>query len=74
MVQRGKNLRLPLEPRDSLVILRERRGKNLDRDIAIEPGIPRAKHLAHPSRTDGRDDFVGANPAAGLYRQGRGLP
>ena len=39
-----------------------------------ELGIAGAKHLAYPARADGRDDFVGANPAAGLYRQGWGSP
>ena len=51
-------------------ILRESRGENLDRDIAAELRILRAKYLAHSAGADGRDDFVGSEPRAG--RQGHG--
>jgi hypothetical protein len=34
-------------------------GKNLNSDDAVERGVSGAVHLAHPARTNGREDFVG---------------
>ena len=64
MIQRRKNLRFAFEPSDAFVILREGRGKNLDRDIAIELRVARAKHLPHPARAKGPGDFIRPEPRA----------
>src|SRR5688572_17101595 len=43
-------------------------GKNLDRNIAIEPGITGPVDLAHPSGTQRRLDLIGPEPRAGVQR------
>ena len=65
MVQRGEQLRLALETREAVRIGREEVGQDLQRDVAIEPRIARAIHLAHAARADERDDFVGAEARTG---------
>ena len=60
MVQRRERLRLAFETRQALGIGREESGSTLMRDLAVEPGIARTIHLAHPARAEGRDDVVGA--------------
>ena len=40
-------------------------GYDLQRDVTIQPGVARAKHLAHAAFTDGRTDFVDAETSAG---------
>jgi hypothetical protein len=39
-------------------------GKNLDGDDSAEARIAGAINLAHPTRTNGREDFVGAQVLA----------
>ena len=51
--------------------LGELRVGNFDRDIAIQPGIMRAIHLAHAALADGRKDFVGAEFVADRKRHTR---
>jgi hypothetical protein len=46
MVQRRQQLRLALEPRQAIGIGRKRLGEDLEGDLAIEPAVPRAIHLA----------------------------
>ena len=58
MIERGQNLGFALEPREPLGIVREQIGQHLQRDVAAELRIPRAKHLAHPACADRADDFV----------------
>ena len=70
MVQRGENLRLALESRETLRIIRERRGQDLDRNVAIELRVARAEHLAHPARADGARDFVRADSRSHGQRHG----
>jgi hypothetical protein len=60
MVQCCEDLRLATEPSDAFGVLRERRWQHLDGDITIELRIARAEHLAHPTRADRADDFVGS--------------
>ena len=62
MVQRGNGLCLPLEA------LAELRGGNLDRNIALQAGIMRLVHLSHAAFTDRRNNFIGAQCAAGRDR------
>ena len=65
MIERGKQLGFTLKPRQPFRIVRERIGQDLDRDVALQPRITRAIHLAHPARADGGQDLVGANSNAG---------
>jgi hypothetical protein len=57
-----------LVARDALGILRERRGQHLECDLAMEPRVARAIHLAHAARAERRDDFVGPELVAGGQR------
>ena len=68
MVQRGQRLRLALETRKAIRIVRERLGQDLDRDVAIELGITRPIDFAHAAHADLRGDFVGAD--AGAWAEG----
>ena len=54
----GQQLRFALEARETLGVLRERRGQHLDRDVATELRVPRAVHLAHAAGAERRDDLV----------------
>jgi hypothetical protein len=49
--------RLALEARQRLGVVRHLRGENLDRDVALQLGIPRSVDLAHPARAERRDDL-----------------
>ena len=57
MVQRGRRLGLAMKTRD-LRCVRIRRQQDLDRDLAIELGVLREKHLAHPAGANLLDDPV----------------
>ena len=70
MVQRREELGFALESRDAFVILRERRGQHLDRDVAIELRISRTEHLAHPARADGGGDLVRSESGSGGHGHG----
>jgi hypothetical protein len=57
-----------LEPRQAIGIPRQRIGEDLDRDVAIQPRVPRTVHLAHPACTKHTDDFVLSKPEPGGER------
>ena len=40
----------------------------LDGDIALQLGVARPVHLAHPALADGRKDFIGAESVADSER------
>jgi len=65
MREGGDRFCLALEPRQRVRIGGDRRWKNLDRHVAIELPIPGAVDLAHPTRAERREDFVGAETRAG---------
>ena len=65
MIQRGEDLRLPLESRRIVRVLRELRGQDLHRHIAIEPRIVRAVHLSHSAGAQQPDDLIYANACSG---------
>ena len=65
MVQRSEQLRLAMEPRDPLGIVREALGDDLQRDVTSESCIARAIHFAHAARTPLGEDFVGSEPRTG---------
>jgi hypothetical protein len=66
MIQRRKRMRLAREPREALRIVRQLLGKNLEGNLAVQLRVAGAIHLAHASRTDEGNDFVGAEPGARL--------
>jgi hypothetical protein len=66
MVQRGDGMGFPLES------FTELRGGNLDRHVALQPGIMRFVDLSHAARADGCYDFVGAEFVA-CYDGERGI-
>ena len=47
VIERGERARLALESRAPFTVLRERLGQDFDRDVALQPGIASAIHLAH---------------------------
>ena len=64
MIQRGQQLRLAREARQPLGVRRKRGRQPLQRDVPLQPGIPRAKHLAHAACAKGAKDFVCADASA----------
>ncbi len=68
-IQRGQGLGLALKPRDPLRVGGERRGQDLDGDVAIEPRVPRPIHFAHAAGSEGRDDLVRAEAGTGSEGQ-----
>ena len=68
VIERCQHLRFALEARHTLGIGGQRFGQNLDGDIAMEPGIPGAIHLAHAARTKGGHDLVVRESSAGGQR------
>src|SRR5262249_17395927 len=82
MIELRDGLRLALEAHFELRVLRELGGKDLDGHAATEPRVAPFPHLAHSSRADARDDFIGTETrsrrndchvwsAAGDYRSGQ---
>ena len=69
MIERGQHLRLAPEACEAIAIERERVGDDLQRDVAIQLGIARAIHLAHPAGAESGDDLVGTETGAGNERQ-----
>ena len=53
--------------------MRERLGQDLDRDVAIQLRVARAKDLAHAAFADRRSDLVDAEAGAGSEGQSAGL-
>ena len=70
MVERSQHFGFALKTREPVAIGGERGRQDLDRDLALEPGVGRPKHLPHPSFADLRSDFVDAETAARRERQG----
>jgi len=70
MIERRQHLRLAPEPGEPVGVIREGVGKNFQRDVAIEPGVPRAENFAHPAFADGADDFVGTETSSSGERHG----
>ena len=65
MIQRSQHLRFALEARQAIDVTRKGVGQHLNRDIAIQPRIARAIHLAHAAGADEADHFVRAETIAG---------
>jgi hypothetical protein len=60
VIQRGKNLGFAAETRESLRVVGERVGQDLQGDVATELCVAGAIDLAHAARPERRDDFVRA--------------
>ena len=65
MVELPRRPRLALETAQAVLVLRERFGEHLHRDVPLEPRVPGAVHLAHPARAEQRLDLVWAQACAG---------
>ncbi len=72
MIERREHLGFAFEPRQPIRIVHDRVGKDLDRDLTVEPGITRAVDLAHATRAERADDFVGAEARAAGEWHGSG--
>ena len=70
MIERRERLRFARKAQESVCVLREKLRQHLDRDVAIELGVPGAIDLAHPPGAQGGDDLVGAQAAARLQTHG----
>ena len=68
MVQRGEDLRLAPEPRQTIRILRDAVGQRFQRDLAGEPGVLRPVHLTHAACAEQADDLIGTQLRAGSER------
>ena len=69
MVQGGERLRLAHESLQALGISGKLWAQKLQRDIAIEPRVVSAIHLAHATRADRGDDAIRTEGSAGLENQ-----
>ena len=66
VVERGQHLGFARESRHAAGILGEGFGNHFDGHVAAQLGIGGAIHLAHPARSDGREDLISAEICAGL--------
>ncbi len=72
MVKRGEHPRLAFEPRHAVGIGDEQFRQHLDRYEAAELQVARTIHLAHAAGSNGVQDFVSAEAAAGCEHHCRG--
>ena len=72
MIQGADGFRLPLESGAALCVVRDALRKHLDRDRAVEAGVPGPVDLSHAACSDGGLDFIRAEAGAG--REGHDLP
>jgi hypothetical protein len=69
----GQDLRFTLEARETLDVTRERRGEDLDGDVASQRGVGRPVDLAHAAFPELRGDLVRAEALAGGQGHGAEL-
>jgi hypothetical protein len=70
MIQAGNNFGFTLKALAPRRVVGEMVGKNLDGDRAVQARVPRPIHLAHPARTDRRQDLVGTQFEPSRKRHG----
>jgi hypothetical protein len=70
MIQASNRPCFALEPFSQLGSIGKVIRKDFDGDDAIEPRIAGAVHLAHPTCTNGREDFIGPEALAIQNRHG----
>jgi hypothetical protein len=58
MIEGGEHPRLALEARQPVGVCGKQIGQDLDRDVALKPGVVRAIHFSHASGADSRNDLV----------------
>ena len=68
MIQRRQRLGFPVEARQTFGIARQSGGHHLDGDLAVEPRILSAIHLAHAARAQRRQNRIGPQPDPGRQR------
>ena len=71
VAQRSNRVGLLLEPPQPLWVGRELPRQHLDRDVAAEPRVAGAVHLAHPTSPNRGHDLVRAKANAGFQLRGR---
>ncbi len=71
VVQRAGGARLVLEAAQALRVGGEHLGQHLDGDVAVQPPVARAIHLAHPAGSEGSGDLVGSDVSPDF--EGHGL-
>src|ERR1700674_473947 len=59
MIQAGNGASFALESLAQLGTIRKMRRQNLNCNDSVEPRVPGAVYLAHSSRTDSGEDFIG---------------
>ena len=64
MIQRGEYFGFALEPGQSVAVRRQGWRQDLDRHLALEPGVVRAIHLPHAALAEQRGNLVGAEATA----------
>jgi hypothetical protein len=69
MVQRGENFGSALKTREPIMVGRQRRRQDLDRDRALQLRVGRPKRLAHTGFTNLGGDLVDAETGAGSEGQ-----
>jgi hypothetical protein len=68
MIESSDRLGFALEPLPAFGIRRHGGRQHLDRDIAAQSWIAGTIDLAHPARSDGRDDLVRTEASADCNR------
>jgi hypothetical protein len=70
VLERGQHLGFALKPRQAVGIRGEQIWQDLQRNVAIEPAVAGAIDLAHATRTDLGDNFIGAKTRPGSEPHG----
>jgi hypothetical protein len=65
MIERREHLRFTTETREAIGIVCHGGQEHLDRDVAIQLGVPRAVDLAHPAGAERGNDFIRAETLSG---------
>ena len=68
VVQAGDGLRLALEPLLEIGVRGDMLGEDFDGDRAVQAGVARFVHFAHPARAEWREDLIGAELRPGVKR------
>ena len=64
VIERSRGARFLLESLETVAVLRKRRRQHLDGDVAAEPRVAGAVHLAHRPRPQQGNDLVGTESGA----------
>ena len=64
MARRGQYLRFPMQARESVGVISERVGENLEGDVAVQTRIAGAVHFVHAAGATRAENLVHAESAA----------